>query len=85
MIDWSDSSPGVDDEQLDKLFDPLFRADESRHRDTGGSGLGLAIAKQIVEAHQGTIDAQHAAIGGLRIKINLPLLLARTSRSLPLS
>ena len=71
---WSDSSPGVGDHDLTKLFDRLYRVDESRSRDSGGSGLGLAIVKNIVEAHSGIIHAQHNGLGGLTIKVSLPRL-----------
>lgn len=68
-----DSSPGVPNDALDKLFDHLYRVDDSRNRNTGGSGLGLAIAKRIVEAHQGTITASHSSLGGVKITLNFPL------------
>ena len=67
-----DSAPGVATQYLDKLFDHLFRVDDSRNRSTGGSGLGLAIAQRIVSAHQGTITASHAQLGGLCITVILP-------------
>jgi two-component system sensor histidine kinase BaeS len=69
----SDSSPTVGNEQLPKLFDRLYRTDKSRNRSKGGSGLGLAICKNIVEAHQGTIEAEAARLGGLQITIFLPI------------
>ncbi|PVZ66328.1 ATP-binding protein [Pelagibaculum spongiae] len=72
-ISWQDSSPGVGDEHLEKLFERLFRVDRSRSRALGGSGLGLAIAKSIVKAHRGDVVAQHSELGGLAIKIRLPL------------
>lgn len=68
-----DSEPGVSEEHLEKLFDPLFRVDVSRSREHGGSGLGLAISKRIVEAHQGTITASRSSLGGLKISLLLPL------------
>lgn len=72
IIDWSDSAPGVGAEHLPRLFEPLYRVDASRHRDTGGAGLGLAIAARIVEAHGGTVSAHPSALGGLSVRIELP-------------
>ena len=72
-VDWSDSAPGVDDRELGQLFDRLYRVDASRARNSGGSGLGLSICKNIVEATQGSICAGHSALGGVSIKITLPL------------
>lgn len=67
-----DSAPGVPDDALPRLFDHLFRVEDSRNRDSGGSGLGLAICQRIVAAHGGAIRATHAALGGLRIDVSLP-------------
>ena len=67
-----DSPPQVNEVDLEKLFDPLFRVDASRTRKAGGSGLGLAICKKIVEGHHGTIVAKPSPLGGLQIEINLP-------------
>jgi len=69
----SDTAPGVPDDDLPKLFNRLFRVEESRNRSLGGAGLGLAICHQIVLAHDGTIVAQHAPTGGLMITVTLPL------------
>ena len=73
-IEWYDSKPGVTDEDLHHLFDRLYRVDSSRNRKQGGSGLGLAICKNIIEAHEGTIDAEHSSLGGLKLVIQLPCL-----------
>ena len=73
VLDWSDSAPGVDAEHLSRLFEPLYRAEASRSRDAGGDGLGLAIASRIVEAHGGTIAARAADLGGLAVRVELPL------------
>jgi two-component system sensor histidine kinase BaeS len=71
-IDVMDSPPGVPDALLPRLFDRFFRVEASRNRATGGSGLGLAICRSIAEAHGGTIEARHAPIGGLWVRIRLP-------------
>lgn len=73
VIVWTDSAPGVTDEQLGRLFEPLYRADASRNRGNGGAGLGLAIVLRIIEAHGGTIAASHSPKGGLALRIELPL------------
>lgn len=67
-----DSAPGVPDDALPRLFDHLYRVESSRNRRTGGTGLGLAICQRIVEAHGGTIGAEHSPLGGVRIRITLP-------------
>jgi two-component system sensor histidine kinase BaeS len=72
VITWVDSKPGVSATDLEKLFDRLYRVDSSRNREKGGSGLGLAICKNIVEAHEGEIRAEHAKLGGLKLSIELP-------------
>jgi two-component system sensor histidine kinase BaeS len=70
VVEWFDSGPGVSNEHLGKLFDRLYRVDSSRNRKKGGSGLGLAICKNIVQAHEGTIEASHSPLGGLRLTIH---------------
>lgn len=67
-----DSGPGLESEQLENLFERFYRAEGSRSRAIGGSGLGLAICRNIVEAHQGTIRAEHSSLGGLCIYVELP-------------
>lgn len=67
-----DSAPGVAPDQLDKIFDRLYRLDSSRNRATGGAGLGLSICKNIVEAHKGSIRALQSELGGIHITISLP-------------
>lgn len=73
IIEFQDSKPGVSDQDLDRLFERLYRAEGSRNRASGGAGLGLSISKNIVEAHEGTISAQHSSQGGVLIRITLPL------------
>ncbi len=72
LLDWSDSAPGVSDEQLTQLFEPLYRTDESRNRNSGGSGLGLSVVKKIVNSHQGSLTAYHSDSGGLGVRVRFP-------------
>ncbi|WP_045746157.1 sensor histidine kinase [Actinoplanes rectilineatus] len=51
----ADTGVGISEENLPKVFDRFWRADESRSRSTGGSGLGLSIVRKLVEAHGGTV------------------------------
>jgi len=71
-IDFSDTAPGVADEQRAHLFERFYRTDASRNRQSGGAGLGLAICQRIVEAHDGRIEAKASPLGGLWIAIELP-------------
>ncbi|WP_207308892.1 sensor histidine kinase [Marinobacter salicampi] len=67
----TDSGPGVPETTLAKLFEPFYRADESRTGD--GWGLGLAIARDIMKTHDGEITAQLPPEGGLRVILSWPV------------
>lgn len=67
----ADGGAGVPEEALSQLFDPFFRLESDRARETGGSGLGLAIVKTCVEACQGTVSARNRLPNGLEIVITL--------------
>lgn len=71
MLTVADQGPGVPAASLQQIFDPFFRAEPSRSRDTGGIGLGLAIVKTCVEACQGTVSARNRAPQGLEVQIVL--------------
>ncbi len=73
VIELQDSAPGVPEDALPKLFDRLYRVEASRSRQSGGAGLGLAICKNIVEAHEGIITAHPSPLGGLSLRITLPI------------
>ena len=73
LIRLTDTKPGVPDEALPRLFERLYRVDRSRSRALGGAGLGLAICRNIVEAHGGRIEVDHAETGGLGVNIHLPV------------
>jgi two-component system sensor histidine kinase BaeS len=68
---WEDSAPGVPHDDLEKLFEPLYRADPARSRKLGGSGLGLAICRAIASAHFGEISASASPLGGVCIAVKL--------------
>jgi two-component system sensor histidine kinase BaeS len=72
-VNIKDSGPGVTEEERGKLFDRLYRVEGSRSRSFGGAGLGLAICRNIVEAHEGAIEALPSPLGGIWIKITLAL------------
>ena len=74
-----DSPPHVPDEALTQIFNPLFRLDRARTRQSTGSGLGLAICSAIVKAHHGNIWAAASKHGGLAIHIQLPLNMEQTA------
>lgn len=68
-----DDGPGIEDEQdLLSIFEPFYRPQTARERESGGWGLGLAITKAAIDAHQGTIRASNAQPHGLKVTISLP-------------
>ncbi|WP_462152885.1 ATP-binding protein [Pseudoalteromonas xiamenensis] len=72
FIQIDDSSPGVTNDQLSKLFERLYRVDTSRSRASGGSGLGLSICQSLAQVMQGKIDLKQGKYGGLCVKLLLP-------------
>jgi signal transduction histidine kinase len=66
-----DEGPGIPEQELARVFEPFYRVEGSRSRDTGGVGLGLAIAQSIVHAHGGTLALSNRSTG-LRATIALP-------------
>lgn len=69
----ADSGKGIPEDEIESVFERFHRVDPSRARATGGAGLGLTIARQLVEAHGGTIRAENNADGGSRFIFELPL------------
>ena len=72
-ISIADEGPGVPEADLSHLFEPFFRADESRNQQAGGYGIGMAIAEQAMRSQGGTISATNRPQGGLEITLRLPL------------
>jgi two-component system, OmpR family, sensor histidine kinase CpxA len=70
----SDCGSGVPPQALQKLFEPFYRLDDARERQTGGVGLGLAITERAVRFHGGRVAARNRLEGGLQIEIRLPLI-----------
>jgi len=73
VLDVQDTTPGVPEEALPRLFDRLYRVEASRNRARGGAGLGLSIVKAIIEAHHGMVEARHSPLGGLWLHMELPI------------
>ncbi len=68
-----DAGPGIPAEERERVFDPFYRLDRSRDRNTGGFGLGLSIARKAVELHGGTLKVAQSQLGGAKFTITLPL------------
>jgi two-component system sensor histidine kinase CpxA len=67
-----DNGPGVEEGELPRLFEPFYRPDKSRTRDTGGTGLGMAIVESSVRACGGKVSAGKSEMGGLLVSLVLP-------------
>jgi signal transduction histidine kinase len=67
-----DRGTGVPDAALEKIFQPFYRVESDRDRNTGGTGLGLAIAKRIITVHSGSVKAENSH-PGLRVEVSLPI------------
>jgi signal transduction histidine kinase len=72
LIRIRDDGPGIPPEELEKVFEPFYRVESSRNRDTGGTGLGLSIARDVAQAHGGSLVAQNLPGGGLEALLVLP-------------
>jgi two-component system, OmpR family, osmolarity sensor histidine kinase EnvZ len=72
VITVDDDGPGIPALERSTVFEPFYRVEPSRSRETGGAGLGLAIARAIAEAHGGRISADAAVKGGARVRVVLP-------------
>nr|MBQ4319427.1 HAMP domain-containing protein [Clostridia bacterium] len=73
FISVSDNGVGIPEEDLPRLFERFYRVEKARTTDTGGTGLGLAIAKEIAEAHGGTIGIRSKVGSGTEVTIELPI------------
>lgn len=74
LIEFQDSKPGAPPEDMEKIFNRFYRGEESRNRASDGAGLGLTISRKIVEAHDGEISAHTSPLGGLAVRIKIPII-----------
>lgn len=72
LIRIRDHGPGIPESEQESVFEPFYRLETSRSRDTGGTGLGLTIARNIVENHHGQLRLRNLAEGGLEVQLELP-------------
>ncbi|NKX52057.1 HAMP domain-containing histidine kinase, partial [Arthrobacter deserti] len=72
VIEVRDHGPGISEDEASLVFGRFYRADSSRHRETGGTGLGLAIVAALVAQHDGTVRLHETDGGGTTMSIRIP-------------
>ena len=72
-ISIEDDGPGIPSDQLEAVFEPFYRLDPSRGRNTGGHGLGLTVARSIIRAHGGDVVLANRSPHGLEARVTLPI------------
>uniref|UniRef100_A0A9E7ZKR0 histidine kinase n=1 Tax=Bosea sp. NBC_00436 TaxID=2969620 RepID=A0A9E7ZKR0_9HYPH len=78
-----DKGSGIPPAEMERVFHPFVRLEESRGRETGGSGLGLTIAQAVAQSHEGAITLENRSEGGLRVTVSLPRLDRPTRNDAP--
>ncbi len=68
-----DHGPGLKPDDAGRVFEPFYRADPSRSRDSGGAGLGLSIVAAVVDAHGGSVKVSDTPGGGATFEVELPI------------
>lgn len=77
IVDIDDDGAGIPEEMLEKVFEPYYRLEGSRNRQSGGTGLGLSIARNMVFLNDGSLSLSNRPEGGLRARIVLPSIPAK--------
>ena len=72
VVTIADDGPGIPAGELERVFDPFYRLEGSRSRETGGTGLGLTVARSTILAHGGEVRLANRAGGGLCVTVALP-------------
>ncbi len=73
ILEVSNSGQIIPKENLESLFDAFYRLDSSRSRKKEGAGLGLSIVKSVIDYHKGEVELEALEVGGLRVRVELPL------------
>ncbi len=73
MVQIDDNGPGLPEGELERVFEPFYRCEQSRNRESGGIGLGLPVARSVSRAHGGDTTLSNRPQGGLRATVILPL------------
>ena len=73
VIEVDDDGPGIPDHERERVFEPFFRGEPSRNRETGGIGLGLAVVRSVARAHGGDAEVINRPGGGLTARVRLPI------------
>ncbi|WP_312882567.1 sensor histidine kinase [Micromonospora polyrhachis] len=68
----TDQGPGIAPDDVERIFERFYRADQARSRTTGGTGLGLAIVKHIATNHGGRVEVSSTLGGGSTFTLRLP-------------
>ncbi|NOQ76482.1 MAG: GHKL domain-containing protein [Methylococcaceae bacterium] len=73
IISVLDQGPGIPSDKLEAVFQPFYRLDVSRNKQTGGSGLGLAIVQQLCDIHHWKVQLLVRKKGGLEARLEIPV------------
>lgn len=73
ILEIDDDGPGIPEPLLQQVFEPFYRAEQSRNRDTGGIGLGLATVRAVALDHGGSVTLRNRPESGLRATVSLPV------------